>query len=184
MRLLIALLFLLPTTAFAQNFTTALEADLTGDGLIDRAELRETDDGGEADLNIWVRKPGGQLGLRTKAKSVVWVGGIGQYPELAITPHGSLLIRSMNESIGRDRWHQTLTVAWRDDTFVLAGFTYSWYDTLDPEKSGTCDVNLLSGKGERTKGTFLRPIEFHTKSRSGPIDMWDGNPPTECFPGN
>jgi hypothetical protein len=90
----------------------------------------------------------------------------------------------MNESIGRDRWRQTLTVAWRDDTFVLAGFTYSWYDTLDPEKSGTCDVNLLTGKGERTKGTFLRSIEFRTKSRGGPIDMWDGNPPAECFPNN
>ena len=57
MRLLITFLLFFPTATFAQNFTTALEADLTGDGLIDRAELRETDAGGEADLNIWVRKP-------------------------------------------------------------------------------------------------------------------------------
>jgi len=182
MRFIILFLLLVPTALRAQVFTAALDADLTGNGLIDRAELHETDEGGEADLNIWVRKPDGQLDLHAKAKSVVWVGGIGQQPEFAITPHGSLLVRSMNESIGRDRWHQTLTVAWRNDTFVLAGFTYSWYDTLDLENSGTCDVNLLTGKGERTRGTFLRPIEFHTKSRGGPIDKWDGNPPTECFP--
>ncbi len=71
MRIIIPLLFLLPTTALAQNFTTALDADLTGDGLIDRAELHETDQGGEADLNIWARKPDGQLALLSEAKSVV-----------------------------------------------------------------------------------------------------------------
>ena len=183
MRIIFALLFLLPTAVMGQNFTTALEADFTGDGLIDRAELNENFEGGEADLNIWIRKPDGTLDLRTNALSVVWVGGIGQYPELTVTPHGSLQVISMNESIGRDRWHQTLTVAWRGNMFVLAGFTYEWYDTLDLANSGKCDVNLLNGKGELFWGAeFEHKSTFRTKSRGGPIDMWDRNPPNECFP--
>ncbi|PHQ99452.1 MAG: hypothetical protein COB39_03630 [Marinosulfonomonas sp.] len=40
MRIILALLYLLPTGTLAQNFTTAIDADLTGDGLVDRAELR------------------------------------------------------------------------------------------------------------------------------------------------
>lgn len=66
----------------------------------------------------------------------------------------------------------TLTVPWRNDRFVLAGVTFSWRDTLDPERTGFYDVNLLSGKGERTCGTFLRPIEFTTSYKSVPIKLW------------
>ena len=185
MRIIFAFLLFLPTAALAQNFTTALEVDLTGDGLIDRVELRETSMGGDADMNIWVRTADGQLDLRSQSKSVVWVGGIGQQPELAVTPHGSLLVQSMNESIGRDRWHQTLTVAWRGNAFVLAGYTYEWYDTLDLSNAGKCDVNLLNGKGELSRGQeSTHKSTFRTKTRGGPIDIWDGNPPKECFPDN
>lgn len=181
MRLLLPLLLFIPTTALAQNFTTALEADLTGDGLIDRAELYETREGGDADMNIWVRQPDGSLDLHTKAEAIVWVGGIGQYPSLAVSKHGSLLLTSMNESIGRDRWHQTLTLAWRDNTFVLAGYTYEWYDTLNLSDAGKCDVNLLNGKGEMSWGEeFKHKTSFRTKSRGGPIDRWDHYPPKEC----
>ncbi len=189
MRLIIFLFYLFPTLAMAETPSVGdsqvlgfVATDLTGDGLTDRAELSVTEEGGEADLNIWVRTADGQLDLRTTAKSVIWVGPGGQGPEITVSPNGSLLIHSVNDSIGRERWQQTLTVAWRNDTFVLAGFTYYWHDTLDPENSGTCDVNLLTGKGERTRGTFLRPIEIHTKSGSGPIDLWVGEPPSECFP--
>ena len=183
MRIIFALLLLLPTAAFAQNYTTTLVADFTGDGLIDRAELNENLEGGEADLNIWIRKSDGTLDLRTNALSVVWVGGIGQQPELAVTSRGSLQVISMNESIGRDRWHQTLTVAWRGNKFVLAGFTYEWYDTLNVADNGKCDVNLLSGKGTLSIGEeFEKKYAFKTKSRSIPIDTWDREPPVECFP--
>jgi len=34
-----------------------------------------------------------------------------------------LQIDSMNEAIGRDRWHLTLTIANDSDRFVLVGFT-------------------------------------------------------------
>ena len=176
---LISILLFFPSAIAAQEITR-LNADLTGDGVPDRAILA-LDPGGEgADLLIYVPNSDGQLALHTKTKSMIWVGQGGEGPELSVNPHGSLLIHSINDSIGRYRWRQTLTVAWRDDTFVLAGFSYHWYDGHDPERGGTCDVNLLSGKGVRTRGTFLREISFHTKSRGGPIADWDHDPPTEC----
>ena len=183
MRLLLSLLLFFPSAIAAQEINH-VSADLTGDGVLDRAILALDTEGGGADLLIYVPNSDGQFSLHTKAKSLIWVGPGGRGPRLTVSPHGSLLIHSINDSIGRDRWRQTLTVAWRSNAFVLAGFTYYWYDTQDPEKSGTCDVNLLSGKGMRTRGTFLREISFRTKSRSVPIDMWDQEPPSECFPDN
>jgi hypothetical protein len=56
----------------------------------------------------------------------------------------------MNEAIGRNRWHLTLTIAWRDGAYRVAGVTYGHYDTLDPENSGGCDLNLLTGRGVQT----------------------------------
>ena len=185
MRFIILLLLLVPTASLAQDFAATLDADLNGDGLPDQAKLTETPEGGAADLTIFLGQPDGSLKQDVIAKSLVWVGGLYQQPELSINPHGSLLLNSMNESIGRDRWHQTLTVAWRDDIFMLAGFTYSWYDTLDLENSGTCDVNLLTGKGKVNVGNeHIETSTFRTKSRSVPIDKWDREPPSECFPDN
>jgi len=185
MRILTALLLCLPTTALAQTYFTILDADLTGDGFVDHAELSENIESGTADLNIWVRQGDGNLKLRSTATSLVWVGGIGQQPALSVSARGSLLVHSMNESIGRNRWHQILTVAWRDDAFVLAGYTYESYDTLDLGAAHKCDVNLLNGKGERFSGANPAiKASFRTKSRGGPIDSWDRTPPAECLTEN
>lgn len=185
MRILIALLLFIPTATLAQGFSTTIDADLTGDGLIDHVQLSQNDETGDADLNIWVRQANGDLKLRASASSVVWIGGIGQQPELSVTSHGSLQVHSMNDSIGRNRWHQTLTVAWRENAFVLAGYTYESYDTLDLDASVGCDVNLLNGKGERLTGANLDiKTTFRTKSRGGPIGNWNGNSPPECDLGN
>lgn len=185
MRILIALLWLLPTTTLAQGFSTTLDADLTGDGLVDHAALTQNLETLDADLNIWVRQTDGDLKHRASARSVVWIGGIGQKPDLSVTDHGSLQVHSMNDAIGRNRWHQTLTLAWRKGAFVLAGYTYSSYDTLDLDASVGCDVNLLNGKGERLTGPDLgHKTTFRTKSRGGPIGKWNGQAPKECDLGN
>lgn len=73
-------------------------------------------------------------------------GLYGQDPTIAALPSGSIAVHSENSGIGRDRWEQTLTLAYRNGAFVVAGFTYSHYDTLDPDNNGTCDYNVLSGK--------------------------------------
>ena len=49
-------------------------------------------------------------------------------------------------ALGRDRWHQTLTLAYRNNTFVVAGYTYESVDTLAPDDGHSCDYNVLTGK--------------------------------------
>ena len=71
---------------------------------------------------------------------------VGQDPTLLALPNGSIAVHSENSGVGRDRWEQTLTIAYRNAAFVVAGFTYSHYDTLDPDHNGSCDYNVLSGK--------------------------------------
>ncbi len=181
MRLLIPILVLAASPALAAPIAS-LSADLNGDGLSDRAQLVETPEGGDADLVIYTARPDGGEDLAVRAEKLVWVGGIGQKPGLRVTKGGSLQVSSMNESIGRDRWYQTLTIAWRDGRFVLAGFTYSWYDTLDLGNAGTCDVNLLTGRGELTRGPEggATTTRFRTAMRGGPIAAWDHTIPAEC----
>jgi len=182
MRLIVILLTLFPNLALAQK-TAQIDGDFTGDGRADRAVLTQTATGDQADLLLYIRQPDDSLFLQATAIKLAWVGGMaGQKPQLEISPHGSLLVHIMNTTIGRDRWHETLTIAWRNDRFMLAGYSHRWFDTIDDQNNRTCHVNLLSGKGMRTRGTFLREIAFMTETRSAPISEWDHEPPKECTP--
>jgi hypothetical protein len=71
---------------------------------------------------------------------------VGQDPTISALPNGSIAVHSENSGVGRDRWAETLTIAYRNAAFVVAGFTYSHNDTLEPDNGGTCDYNVLSGK--------------------------------------
>ena len=64
-----------------------------------------------------------------------------------VNGRGSLVVSSENDAIGRDRWHQALTVALRDGRFVVVGITRDSHDTLDPKAGGSCDLNLATGRG-------------------------------------
>ncbi len=73
-------------------------------------------------------------------------GMYGQDPSITALPTESIAVHSENTGVGRDHWEQTMTIAYRNAAFVVAGFTYTHYDTLDPDNNGTCDYNVLSGK--------------------------------------
>jgi hypothetical protein len=70
----------------------------------------------------------------------------GQDPSIEALPGGSIAVHSQNSGIGRNRWEQTLTIAYRNDQFVIAGYTHDYHDTIDLNDSGTCDYNVLTGK--------------------------------------
>lgn len=79
------------------------------------------------------------------ARNIVFNGAMwGMAPSLAEADNGSLLLNSEQSGIGRFPWFETLTLAWRDGAFVVAGFSYSTYDrALGGHMS--CDVDLLTG---------------------------------------
>lgn len=150
--LLLALLLAGP--AWGQGWRPAweVEADLDGDGEIEAYRLSDNGQG-SVDLTM------AEGGRERVAPGVAWLGAMaGQAPELSLSPAGSVLLTSMNEAVGRDRWRLTLTIAHRDGDWRVAGITYDWRDTLDPGAWGVCDLNLLSGRGVVETAAGLRTI--------------------------
>lgn len=132
---------MLATAAAAQVENWYVESDLDRNGVYETFELQDTGDG-SVDLIIGTGK--GMI----SALRIAWMGGIGQVPALQLARNGSVQLVSGNQGVGRDRWQLTLTIAYRDGDYRVAGMTYEWYDTLDPNNTGTCDVNLLTGQGD------------------------------------
>ncbi|PPJ48660.1 hypothetical protein C0075_15130 [Rhizobium sp. KAs_5_22] len=96
----------------------------------------------------------GLLRLVTAAPDKVWGnsrldGVYGQDPAITALANGSIAVMSQNSAIGRNRWERTLTLAYREGRFIVAGYTYTYYDTLDLENSGSCDYNVVTGKLKR-----------------------------------
>lgn len=154
----------------AGDVIDALTADWNDDGSMDRAILVTNKETDQADLYLYVGgEAANEFKLDLVRKDAVWVGGMwGTLPSLELSKKGSLLIKSANEAIGRDRWNQTITVAYRNNNFVAAGFTYNAYDTLEPNAAGTqCDVNLLTGKGT------LNGKAITVKDKAPLLKSWD-----------
>jgi hypothetical protein len=179
----IAITLLVATTAQAEpDYSRVLDAATFSfeNGETDRAVLVANGDS-SSDLYIYLDlQPGGD---ETKApkpallkQGVAFNGGMwGQRPSLETNAKGSLLIKSENTGIGRDRWTQTLTVVYRDRQFIVAGLTRDAYDTLDPKGTHSCDLNFLSGKGKRDG----KPVEIKTPAMK--LANWtDGDLPKEC----
>lgn len=150
------------------------------DGDTDRAALVENGDSG-ADLYIYRSlEPARDLTKPTKPtlvkKDAAWSGGMwGTRPSLETNAKGSLLIKSENTGIGRDRLTQTLTIIYRNKEFIVAGLTRDAYDSLQPNSEHSCDLNFLSGKGKKD-GKAIE-VKYPAKKLA---DWSDGDLPKEC----
>ena len=144
---------------FASRIVSAASGDINDDGKADLVMLLTPDEeAGEMDHGLLLMMGAGDGEDQIKPKAyypdLVW-GGLpggmaGNRASVTIAANGSIRLFSHNESVGRDRWTQTLTLAWRDGKLMLAGFTYASWDTLvQGGDAKGCDVNLLTGRGER-----------------------------------
>ncbi|MEM6357725.1 MAG: hypothetical protein AAF844_18865 [Pseudomonadota bacterium] len=145
-----------PLPISSRDVIAALSDDLNGDGTADRAMLVENPDEGTASLLVYTGDatgPGFTPALQ--ATGIVWVGRLfGTIPWLEVSERGSLLLHGENASVGRNRWREVHAIAWRDGGFVLAGYTWESYDTLDPAAATSCDLNLLTGRAIRNGTTY------------------------------
>jgi hypothetical protein len=158
----VVILLLAATTAHAEDtiapgrIIDAAIGDWNKDGKPDLALLvaPAPDKPDETSIGIYIYLRDSEhslLQLVASAPDKIWgragADGIyGQEPSIAALPSGSIAITSQNDAIGRDRWHQTLTLAYRNNSFVVAGYTYESRDTLEPDNSHNCDYNVLTGK--------------------------------------
>ena len=184
MRILLALL-LLPTMVAAgpmidpARALSVATADWNGDGLADRAVLVESEaDETAAELFIALGSSSG-LGFQhvAHADAIVWRGAMwGQQPYLEMRDE-ALFITSLNDSIGRNRWKLELSVLYRNEEFVVSGFSYSTRDTLELQPATECELDLLTGKG-----TFMRAglTSQEVVSFQDPVPVSDWN--LEYFP--
>lgn len=137
-----------------ERIVFAATGDWDKDGNPDLAMLVSPPEGGdEEDHAVYIYLEDGDTGglkLKTVAANKIWgdLTMAGRAPSITALPNGSILITSHNDAVGRDRWEQKLTVAYRNFDFVVAGYTYSSYDTLDPDNTSECDFNVLTGKGK------------------------------------
>lgn len=129
--------------------------DFDADGVEDRAYISQPPEGGGLDLTIEASTAG-----RFDYPGVLWgrYDWGGQAPALTLAGNGSLVLHTMNESVGRSRWSQRLTIAYRDGDFRRAGLTYTWRDTINIANFGECDVNFLTGRGVRKGVEIAVPV--------------------------
>ncbi|MGF1502023.1 MAG: hypothetical protein ACFBSD_09405 [Paracoccaceae bacterium] len=156
---------------------SAIDGRWNRDALLERAVLVE----GEldsADLYLFATMDGPRdMALVATGRGIVWSGALyGTLPRLERAENGSLRLLSQNTAIGRHRWEQVLTIAHRGGAYVVAGFSYAAFDTLDPTAETSCDVNLLTGLGIRDGKTVQVP------AAAVPVSAWtDDAAPQVCF---
>ncbi len=129
-------------------------ADWNQDQLVDAAALLRVGDG--ADLYVYLRNANNDLELKLYKKNLVWSGALeGTKPYLkSQAKNGLLFIYAENDAIGRDRWHQRLTVDYKDNELVVTGLNYDSVDTLKPEASISCDIDFATGSATKNKKPF------------------------------
>jgi hypothetical protein len=76
---------------------------------------------------------------------------------LELLENGSFKIMIDHSGAGRSASLREYTVSFRHGKFVLSGITISEYDRVDPELGGSCDINLLTGDGERNS----KPVKLN-----------------------
>lgn len=150
---------------------SAITLDMNNDGSPDRAVLVKSKDDAAVDLLIYLGgSEANAFKLALNKPQIAWTGAMwGTLPSLATNNKDSLVINSENSAIGRDRWSQKLTVVYRNNQFIVAGYTTESYDTLDPKAAKSCDINLLTGKGKKDG----KAIEVKVKSPA--LQTWQEN---------
>jgi len=168
---------LVPALAAAQDTSVpakpgdliaALSGDWNGDGLPDAATLTQNDSDA-ADLTIYLGDAVYGLKPALTLTRVVFSGqGGGQTPSLAALSPSAFSLHQEQIGFGRTPWASTFSIAWRDGQFTVSGYSYQYYDRIDPESQGACDVNLLTGGYEIT-------LDSQTKKGQQDLRAFDAN---------
>ncbi|MCA0045816.1 hypothetical protein LB577_02415 [Mesorhizobium sp. B283B1A] len=198
--LLFALAFLLPTMTMAEpietrKIITALTGDFNGDGAPDLVMVIETEPSDPMDIHFFLRdkehnylKPvetvHEQIGGEWNGYDRPGYENSDTEPELTMLPNGSIKLYLPAPPTGSERTNQTLTIAYRNGAFIVAGFAYDSQDYLKENVASACDYNVLTGKGTSSKQQPDGSTKHKTVSAEGRIvafkDWNSGDAFTAC----
>lgn len=142
-----------PSARAEDSIVDAAMGDIDGDGRQDLAILTLPTGKSRNDVGIavYLRDPT----LPTLKRTILlparfWgTSSAGQQPQIAILENRSITVHTENMAFGREHWERTYTLVWRNARMLVAGFTYTFNDTIDHDQAGSCDLNLLTGRGIR-----------------------------------
>lgn len=153
MRLLILILLTFSTgSVFAQEgslLPTELEFDFNGDKVMDTVKLLPPAAG--SDYRILEISLSSKTGLQRIENSKLAYAYANPGASLELRAKGSFKVTIDHSGFGRSSYMREYTISFRDEKFLLSGVTVSEYDKLDPSLGGSCDFNLLTGKGVRNR---------------------------------
>lgn len=139
--------------------------------------------GSTANLEIYERYPEGRVEHVLTVENFFLAWG---HSHLTKTSETSFQVGYGNIN-GRFNWRNEMTIAYRNGTYVVAGYTSDTADGMEPENSLFCDFNLLTGDYEVIKGdrTTLRQGESGRNApASFPLgdlsDDWGRYIPPQC----
>ena len=170
-----------------RKIITAATGDWNGDGAADLAMIVETEPGEPMDMHFFLRdrehnflRPAGIVREQILGE---WNGhdrpgyeASDTEPELTALPNGSIRLYLPAMPVGSKRTNQTLTLAYRNDAFIVAGFAYDYRDYLEENAASDCDYNVLTGKGKSSKtqpdGTTVQKI-VSVEGKNIPFAEWN-----------
>jgi hypothetical protein len=140
--------------------------DIDNDGATDRAVLMRNPASNNFDLSIYLAVGTGPLDPSHKPALLKRSIADARITGFESKGKGSLVVIYGCGGCSND-YETALTIVHRGGTFLVAGYTYSW-DTR--QRSGTCDVNFLTGKGTMSRNLGkARAI----KGRFAPVKLAD-----------
>ena len=190
--MLLGLVLLLPASALAepiesQKIITALTSDFNGDGAADLAMIVETEPEDDMDIHFFLRdkkynflKPAGivheQIYGEWNDYDQPHYEGSGVEPELSALPNGSIKLYLPGQIGPGERTDKTLTLAWRNDAFIVTSVAYVYYQFRTDIIASSCDYDVLTGKGKSMKtqddGSKVNGI-VSVEGRVVPFAEWD-----------
>ena len=199
MRIISILLCLFPSFAMAENpYISASQVlgfvatDLTGDGHKEHIvlyDLVESPSSGIV-LTIWDRGEGTEWLNARFSEDFAQNNGPGREPELRLAENGSVEVHSFSAVDNPVNWEKTLTIAYRHldgreyPSYLVVGIKYEWNYNGKDDNRRTCEINLLTGRGEITRGTEQISEVFSSSLAPESTDGWPRDMiPEQCLGG-
>lgn len=156
------LLVCLPQAVEAQT----LRADLDRDGRPETITIIGPDS--EHRVGLRIRRPGRET---ISAQHIGVHYGSDSLPILALNQAGSLLIKTRQDS-PEIKAHTTLTIAFRQRMYRVAGWTMGSSEADNPRVATHCDINFVTGRSYVKAGFPQSRQTFKIPTSNVPLNRW------------